>query len=458
MKARFGAWLAAALAPVLAMTALPERAQASGFDFTRIGGERGHATTPTPFAAYFNPAALANTKKIHIAGDLTLVFHNSTYDRTQSTVPEPADAQGANTGKATLNDVLVAPSLAGSMKFGDFAVGLMLLAPMSGSQAWNGNSKFDGNTMYPGAQDGTARWQMIQGDQIVLYTALAASYTIPKLRLSFGAGVNLIYQSVRLLRARTGRGDDALPQEGRINMDVSGLSASFSLGTQWEALKDKLWIGLSYQAPPGMYGGMKLQGTLESWLHTGTPGTEDVELQQKLPDIIRWGLRFREPRYELRLFGDVTRWSVVDKQCLVDKGTKCDLEPSGAAAPNTHIVSSQIRNWNNSFSIRAGASYWFMENLEGFVGFGYGSNAIPAGYLEPGTIDGQTLSGSLGGRITIGDHVGLLLQYTYMQTLKRTVKNSKLDELDGISRLPTGAGDYTQAFSMLNGIAEFYFN
>ncbi len=42
--------------------------------------------------------------------------------------------------------------------------------------------------------------------------------------------------------------------------------------------------------------------------------------------------------------------------------------------------------------------------------------------------------------------------------LKRTVKQSKLDELEGISRLPTAAGDYTQWFGMLNGIAEFYFD
>ena len=453
-RAGLGVLGACALTAALA----PATASASGFDLSRIGGERGHAATETPFAAYYNPAALANTHKIHIAGDLTLVYHSATYDRTQSTTEEPADAQGANTGKANLSDVLVAPSLAGSMKFGDFAVGLSIVAPMSGSQSWDGNKKFDNNTMYPGAQDGTARWHMIQGDQTVLYTSLAASYTIPSVRLSFGVGANLIYQSVRLVRARTGRGDDALVQEGRINMDVSGISGSFSLGTQWEVLEKQLWLALSYQAPPGLYNGMNLQGSLDSWLRTDKPGSEKVELQQKLPDIIRWALRFRRNDYELRLFGDYTRWSTMQRQCLVDEGTECELNADGSAKPGTSIVNNQERRWKDTFTIRAGASYWFIPALEGFVGMGYASNAVPNGFLEPGLIDGQNLSFALGGRITLGDHVGLLLQYAYIRTLNRTVTNSKLDEEAGISRLPTGDGHYEQWFGMLNGLAEFYFN
>lgn len=446
------------LAGAVALAALPTRVSAGGFDVSRVGGERGHATTETPFATYYNPAALANTHKTHIAGDLTLVFHSASYDRTAATNVQPDDPAGANTGKTKLFDPLVAPSLALSMKFGNFAVGLSLLAPMSGSQSWDGNSKFKNNNDYPGARDGQARWHMIQGEQLVIYTTLAASYTIPKLRLSFGAGANLIYQSLRLLRARAGSGDDGLAQEGRINMDLSGVSGSFSLGTQWEVLEKKLWLGLSYQAPPGLYGGQNLHGTVDTWLLTAKPGKDDVTLNQTLPDIIRWAVRYRqEGKYELRLFGDYTRWSTMQRQCLVKKGTKCGLNDDGLPEGD-NIVSSQERGWKDSFYVRAGASYWFMPQLEGFVGVGYGSNAVPSAYLEPGLIDGNNVSGAIGGRITIGDHVGLLLSYTYIQTLKRTVTNSKLDSLEGISRLPTGDGEYKQYFGMLNGLAEFYFD
>jgi hypothetical protein len=173
-RARFDLALRVALTSALAFAfgSAPTRVSAAGFDVSRIGGERGHATTPTPFATYYNPAALANTRKIHIAGDLTLVFHSASYNRTETSVPVPPDAPDSNTGTSNLFDTLVAPSLAGSMKFGNFAVGLSVLAPMSGSQSWGGNSAYKNNTMYPGVRDGTARWQMFQGEQLVLYTTL----------------------------------------------------------------------------------------------------------------------------------------------------------------------------------------------------------------------------------------------------------------------------------------------
>ncbi len=450
---------AALCASALAVASAPNRAAAAGFDVARIGGERGHATTETPFATYYNPAALANTKKIHIAGDLTLVFHSAEYNRTQSTTVVPADASNSNTGKATLFNTLAAPSLAGSMKFGDFAVGLSVMAPMSGSQDWGGNKAYKNNDQYPGVRDGQARWQMIQGEQLTLYTTLAASYTIPSIRLSFGAGANLIYQKVRLLRARTGAGDDALAQEGRINMDLSGLSGSFSLGTQWEAIANRLWLGLSYQAPPGLYGGQTVHGTLDSWLLTARPGSEKVQLVQKLPDVIRWGVRYRqEGKYELRLFGDYTRWSTMERQCLVKEDTTCKLGDSGLPeGPN--VVNNHERQWKDAFTVRAGASYWVLPQLEAFVGLGYENSAVKARFLEPGLIDGRDVSVALGGRWTLGEHVGLLLSYTHIQMINRTVKYSQLDQLEiGTSRLPTGAGEYKQWFGMLNGIAEFYFN
>jgi len=444
---------------VLAVASSPNRASAAGFDVGRIAGERGHATTETPFATYYNPAALANTKKIHIAGDLTLVFHSAEYNRTQTSVAVPADAPDSNTGKASLFNTLAAPSLAASMKFGDLAVGLSILAPMSGSQDWGGNDKYKNNDQYPGARDGQARWHMIQGEQLTLYTTLAASYTIPSIRLSFGAGANLVYQKIRLLRARAGSGEDALAQEGRINAELSSVSGSFSLGTQWEAIANKLWLGLSYQAPPGLYGGQTLKGTLDSWLLTARPGSEKVQLVNKLPDVIRWGVRYREEgKYELRLFGDYTRWSTMDRQCLAKEGTTCKLGDSGLPE-GTNVVNNQERRWKDAFSIRAGASYWLLPQLEGFVGLGYENTAVKAAFLEPGLIDGRDVSIALGGRLTLGDHVGLLLSYTHIQMINRTVKNSQLDQAEiGTSRLPTGAGEYKQWFGMLNGIAEFYFN
>jgi long-chain fatty acid transport protein len=236
------------------------------------------------------------------------------------------------------------------------------------------------------------------------------------------------------------------------------VSGSFSLGTQWEPLANKLFIGLSYQAPPGLYGGQTIHGELDNWLLSGRPLTAKVEMVQTLPDIVRWALRYHvEGKYELRLFGDYTRWSTMQRQCLVTENTKCVLGENGLPE-GANVVSNHERRWKDTFTIRAGASYWFIPQLETFVGMGYDSNAIKSGFLEPGLIDGKDISFSLGGRLVLGEHMGLLLSYTHIQMIDRTVKNSQLGELEGISRLPTADGDYKQWFGMLNGLAEFYFN
>ena len=57
------------------------------------------------------------------------------------------------------------------------------------------------------------------------------------------------------------------------------------------------------------------------------PDTKDVEFEQTLPDIIRFGFRYKpSDKYELRVFGDYQRWSVMDKQCVLEVGADCTIE------------------------------------------------------------------------------------------------------------------------------------
>src|SRR5687768_5389099 len=118
---------------------------ASGFDAARFGGELGgHAAAGTPFAVYYNPAALALTKRVHLAVDLTLALHGQTFKRSASDVPEPDDAQGANTGRAKLFNVLGGPALAASFRLEDFAFGAGISAPFAGIARFRGNDTFKG--------------------------------------------------------------------------------------------------------------------------------------------------------------------------------------------------------------------------------------------------------------------------------------------------------------------------
>ena len=227
---------------LLVLLALAPRAHAGGFENARFGSERGHAVTPTPLAVYYNPAALSATRKLHLAFDGVLALHGQRYERTDTTVPEPEDAQGANLGNAKSLDVLGAPTLAASVRLGDFALGAGLFVPFGGFVRWQGNDAFNGDTKYPGAQDGRARWHAIDASTAFIYLSAGASYLIRPARLSFGVGVNAIYGAASLARAQTPARDDDVSAEGRSLIDASAWLASFSVGVMWEALKDRLWI------------------------------------------------------------------------------------------------------------------------------------------------------------------------------------------------------------------------
>ena len=55
----------------LLVLGLASRASAGGFDTARFGSEHGHAAAATPFAVYYNPAALTANRKVHLALDVS---------------------------------------------------------------------------------------------------------------------------------------------------------------------------------------------------------------------------------------------------------------------------------------------------------------------------------------------------------------------------------------------------
>ncbi len=451
---RAGKGLACALLTALAW---PQTVSASGgTEQARFASEHGHAAGATPFAIYYNPAALALGSRLQIAGNLTLAWHGASYDRSQTTSPDPPMAPGANVGQAKVSNALAAPAFAASYRLGDFGLGVGVFVPFAGMQSWAGGGQ--SYPEYPGTRDGSARWHLIEGGTSSLYTSLGASYTIRPLRLSVGVSGNLVYNSLSFTRAQNGLGDDNIATEGRSYLDVHGVTGSFGLGLLWEAIEKKTWIGVSYQAPPGLYKDLSMDGKLRLLLGGTTPSTSNVSLKQSMPDIVRWALRVRPTeRYELRLFGDVTRWSTFDRQCLVRKGGHCRLNPDGSAPANSDVVLNQPRNWQNTFAIHASGSYYFSPSLEALGGIAYDSNAVPASTLDPSLIDGNDLTYTLGGRARFAETLGLLVALSYQQWLERNTNGKSTLDLEKVpSRLPNSGGIYHQQAVVLNMMFEFY--
>jgi long-chain fatty acid transport protein len=444
--------------PVLALALLggvlwAEPALASGFSTARFGGEHGTPVTTNPTAIYYNPAGIAESTGVHIFLDGNIAFRAATWTHA----PEATDdvsVPGANDGEATLFNVVAAPMLGASAKLGDLAIGGGFYVPFGGSATWDQNEAFEGDARYPGPLDGVQRWHSISGSIQSMYFTLAGAYDIKSIGLSLGVSGNLISSSVKTLRARTASSDNTVAAEGRSLIDVSGLQFSAAFGAMLEAVPEKLWIGASYQAAPNFSGKVQLDGTLVNNL-SGTPDAPvDVTLHQGLPDVIRLGVRFAAAEgMELRLHGDYTRWSLMDRQCLTPKGKECQLNEDGSssAPPEEAPIVNLPRGWNDAFGVRAGLSYWPTESAELFSGIGYDSNAIPDETLDPSIMDYDDVSVGLGGRFAIGDHLHLAASYTHFFAVQRdTTGKSTIDDKPIPSRSPDAGGLFTQTIGVVN--------
>ena len=452
-------------------------AHASGIAAARFGGEHGHPTTDNPTAIYYNPAGLGLSKGTHIFVDGTIALRFANYDRPASESQQTADiAPGANDGKATLFNAVAAPFVGVSSDFGTNFIygGLAMYFPFGGSAVWDQNTAYKGNSDFPGAVDGVQRWYSIDGTIRSLYVTGALAFNIRKIGLSLGLTGSVIRSNVETIRARNADGTDTLVQgegedrrlvEGRSYIDVAGWQGGFGIGAIYDVMKKgKYFIGLSYTSQPNITGGTKLKGTLDNTLALAPPSQSQVELRQTMPDILRIGFRARPTdKYEIRVFADYTRWSVFKNQCVLDREVadrNCDFENFDAALDDPEsfggdahpsVVQHLPRFWKDAGGVRVGGSYWFVPEVEGYVGLGYDSSAVPLETLDPALMDMHKMSVSAGVRWQIIKNLALSFTATELAFFKTSTKGkSALNKFESPTRQPSANGLYRQFFQLFN--------
>ncbi len=446
--------------PLLVSGALlaPREARASGFAVAHFGGEHGNVTTNNGTAIYFNPAGIGFSENNHAFLDGILAWRHVTYTRDVSDTPVPPGGEGANTGRASLFNILPSPAGFGTMRLDQFALGLGVFTPFGGQSDWKDNQQFAGNTQFPGAVDGTQRWYSIAGILRSTYFSLAAAWQIPDTHLSIGVAGNLIYSYIETVRARQPSGTDALSSEGRSHLNVDGFDWSFAAGVMYEPIPDTLRLGASYQSKPNVSGGMVLKGRLLNFF-SGVSTNDAVELNQDLPDIYRLGAQFSPvPGIELRLSGEFVRWSVFEQQCLAVAGSACDLNPDGTSAPGSTVLQNQPRDWHDAFGIRAGGSYFTSRELELFGGIQYSSSAVPDRTLEPALPDWHTITPEVGARVELAENIHVAASYSQAISIGRDNRGkSTLNQFNGPSKGPTAGGEYAQQIGYLDANIDIEF-
>ena len=446
----------------------PSTAEAAGFATARFGGEHGHPTTDNPTAIYYNPAGLAEDApgaedklwhiKILADGNFALRWASWNHQQSPTDEPEPESATGANTGDAELFNFAAAPMVGASFQIENFGFGLGFFVPFGGASTWDKNATFENHPEYAGPVDGVQRWHTIDGVIRSMYISGAMAFNIKEIGLSIGVSGSAIRSETDTIRARNADGSDDLVdptfggrKEGRSWLKASGWQGGFGVGLIWN-WQQRLWIGASYTSQPNVVGGMTLKGSLNNALASPmVPTVAPAELTQTLPDIIRLGFRFRPTdRVELRLFADYTRWSVFDKQCVLDASVKdrgCGFtgagtalanpegfgaeepDPDGAGplkSPTNGTIQHLPRFWKDAGGVRAGASYWFTPQVESYLGVGYDSSAVRPETLDAALMDMNKMSFSIGTRWQIVKQFALALTVTDIAYFKVDTKGKNV--------------------------------
>lgn len=479
---------ASALVALFVTAIFSSPAFASGISVARFGGAHGNVTSTNPSTLYYNPAGFAG-HGTQVMLDLNLALRTASYERFEGdidpipdSVADPAAYAAANTGEANLTNLVYAPMLGVTTDFGTgmpFAVGAAFFAPFGGQSVWDTDQA---NDLYPGAEDGAQRWYVMEGTIRTLAIALGVAYKIESLRLSFGLSGNVYLSEIDTARARTATGEDTLLNEGRSYLKSESTDFGLGFGVLAEPIEGRLWLGASYQSAPNFNGELEMDGTLQNIFPPNYEDPTDIVITNQLPDIIRLGARWR-PRedLELRLFGDYTRWSKLEQQCIMateqidvvnerraedglgslDPYELCNVDEGGETTTegvDRAIIQNIIRRWQDAAGFRLGVSYWLNEKVELQFDLGYDGNAVPDESLEPALQDYNDVSIGLGGRFQLADFFHLSVLATEIIYFERDTRGTQTANRFGApSRQPPSAGVYNQNIFVFNTNLEFGF-
>lgn len=448
------------LAPALAVAVVAlaqAEAHASGLSVARFGAEHGNPMTTEPTAIYYNPAGIADSKNGHLFGDLNFAFRHATYehDASPTDAPVPAGAQGANSGGASLFNVIVEPFVGATYRIGNLAIGAAYFVPFGGQTSWDKNDSFQGNSQFPGAVDGVQRWYNIQGTLRSSFMSLAAAYGFGN--VSVGISGHVINTVANTVQARNVSGDNDIRNEGRAWLDAHSWDVSFGAGVAYTPIRS-LRLGLSYLSRPGFGGGIRAGGDLHT-IFAGSQADTKVAFTTDLPDVVRVGAAYRpKENIELRLFGDYQRWSVLEHQCIMAADSYCPINPDGSAGPGSNVILNFARNWHDTFGVRAGVSYFTSPRVELLTGAGFASNAVPSSTLEPALLDSDVITVAFGGVFEVYDRLHIATTYTQAIYFSRdTTGESIHPTLQAPSKSPDSGGRYTLALGLFNVNANFEF-
>jgi long-subunit fatty acid transport protein len=115
--------------------------------------------------------------------------------------------------------------------------------------------------------------------------------------------------------------------------------------------------------------------------------------------------------------------------------------------------------------VHVGASYWVVPALEGFVGAGFETSAVPATTMAPDVPDADKVLLAAGARFMLTDSLFVSASYTHIQYFSRDVSTAASTLATSASGVPyvyptveeNGGGQYSQWLGLFTGSVEAMF-
>lgn len=434
----------------------PSNAEASGYLTARFGSDHGTPAQANAFAIYFNPAALGGTKGTTITGDLSVLLRFARYNRTADALSPSDDSLrsdqkyvDANTGVANLTNLLALPFVGVNTDFGteNFRAGYAAYVPFGGIATW---TRREGVPGVPGSTDSVSRWHNISGQMLAIYNTFAAAYRVTP-QLSIGASISPVIHSISTVRARNADGsDDTVVNgqlvEGRSLLKATGINIGASAGIYYQPT-DKLRFGLSYLSQPG-FGETRMSGTLEAKIGSNPPTKQDIDFLQTYPDIVRFGADVRATeRLVLRGDFEYVRWSVFDRQCIVNPGDKCNVADDGKDLSGGKVILNVPRRFKDAIGLRVGPGFMIDETTEVFGSLGLTTSAVPKETIDPSTIDSLRLYGAVGAKFDLSKHFALAASYNHIFFFPVNTNGQNDQNISAHPSNQPGGGDYNASRS-----------
>jgi long-chain fatty acid transport protein len=142
--------------------------------------------------------------------------------------------------------------------------------------------------------------------------------------------------------------------------------------------------------------------------------------------------------------------------CEVYSSTGAGAIVGADATRGGFVIQNIPRNWNDTYGVRLGGSYWLNPDIELFAGLAYETGAAPDGTLEPGLMDADNIGAALGARFMAWDSFYIAVSYTHLQFFDRdNTGKSQLETINGVdvgqaSVQQDGGGKYTQWIGVID--------